>query len=659
MPRKAKTWTPKQGKWMAEAMIEAYKAVTEGRLGVREAAKHYGVPKSTLSRRISKCVESPLPASRPPVFTMDEENQLVRHIKDLESQGFGIGVKAVCRLAFEMAEHAGKKHRFNHVNQSAGYDWYQGFMRRHPDLSLRKPEALSAARASMLNPTTISDHFQKLGDVLDKADLKSRPAQIYNLDETGLSLVHKPSSIVATKGKKTVQSRTSGERGENVTVLICANAQGSTLPPFIIFKGQRINSGLTANAPPGTLFGTSKSGFIDTELFETWFKKLFLPSIPQIRPVLLVLDGHGSHISISTLKLARENSVHMYCLPPHTTNHTQPLDKSVFKSVKTAYNQRCEKFMRENPNCIITRYDFSGLFTDVYHKVFTMANIISGFRSTGIYPFNPLAITPEHLQFSSVETKLTYENNEPTQEEAIISMPVILEVVADVHTNPEVSDPPSTCIQDEAHPTIPSQPQHEAGPEPELMDIDPGPSTSNAISPPTSTLTRENNFSAILKKPLINKVIKSKHTSRVTEARCLTSDEVFNYELAKQTKKDKEAAAKEERKMEREKKKKQREQEKLERQQRQQEKRQNKETSQQKKQKRKDTKNNNETPYVDPENTENYCGHCGGFYTDDDEEDKEDWWQCIECKDWFHESCTGLFGRTNELCAFTCVKCKN
>ena len=41
MARKKKTWTPKQGKWQPDAMAGAYTAVTEGRLGIREAAKLY------------------------------------------------------------------------------------------------------------------------------------------------------------------------------------------------------------------------------------------------------------------------------------------------------------------------------------------------------------------------------------------------------------------------------------------------------------------------------------------------------------------------------------------------------------------------------------------------------------------------------------------
>ena len=126
----------------------------------------------------------------------------------------------------------------------------------------------------MLNPTVINNHFKNLGDLLESTGLGNKPAQIYNADETGFSLVHVPSKILAQKGKKTIQARTSGERGENVTVLICANANGRPLPPFVIFKGQRLNPGLANNAPADTLFAVSKSSFIDAELFKTLFAKI-------------------------------------------------------------------------------------------------------------------------------------------------------------------------------------------------------------------------------------------------------------------------------------------------------------------------------------------------------------------------------------------------
>ena len=41
-----------------------------------------------------------------------------------------------------------------------------------------------------------------------------------------------------------------------------------------------------------------------------------------------------------------------------------------------------------------TQYHFSELFAQAWMKGMTMTNIISGFKTTGIYPFNPQALLP-------------------------------------------------------------------------------------------------------------------------------------------------------------------------------------------------------------------------------------------------------------------------
>ena len=418
MPRRTKDWVSTQGKWNPESMSAAMDAVKNERMGVREAATKFGVPKSTLHRRIQKNITD-MPASRPTVFTVSEEEELHDHVLYMESIGLGLTVDDVCRLAFEMTVEANISNPFNKEKKRAGYDWYVGFRNRHPDISFRQPEALSNARACMLNPTVINTHFQKLGELLRSTKLDDKPSQIYNADETGFSLVHKPTKILAKKGKKTVQARTSGERGENVTALICANAAGRPIPPFIIFKGHRLNPGLTTNAPADTLFGVSNSSFIDAELFETWFERQFLTNLPPARPVLLVMDGHSSHLTLKIIKLAKSNSVHIFCLPPHTTNQTQPLDKAVFKSMKAGHNRLCQKFMRENPGRVITRYDFCQIFKEVYNRELTMENIINGFRATGVYPFNPHAINAEHLQQSAIETQLRVASGDHSQPQEV------------------------------------------------------------------------------------------------------------------------------------------------------------------------------------------------------------------------------------------------
>jgi len=48
--------------------------------------------------------------------------------------------------------------------------------------------------------------------------------------------------------------------------------------------------------------------------------------------VILLLDGYSSHSELGTIELAIEKDV-IFCLPPHTTHRSQPLDSCVFGPV--------------------------------------------------------------------------------------------------------------------------------------------------------------------------------------------------------------------------------------------------------------------------------------------------------------------------------------
>ena len=52
-------------------------------------------------------------------------------------------------------------------------------------------------------------------------NLISKPMQIYNTDETRISVVHKPGKVAAELGHRNVYTLTSAERGKTHTVLTC------------------------------------------------------------------------------------------------------------------------------------------------------------------------------------------------------------------------------------------------------------------------------------------------------------------------------------------------------------------------------------------------------------------------------------------------------
>ena len=125
-------------------------------------------------------------------------------------------------------------HPFNKDNKMAGRDFVAGFLTRHSNVSLRNPEAISINRVYGLNNVSVDKYFENLAKVLDTYNLESQ--QIFNLDESGLSCVHKPNKVLAQKGKRAMSSTTSGERGVTTTIVACCNAVGNYVSPMMIFK---------------------------------------------------------------------------------------------------------------------------------------------------------------------------------------------------------------------------------------------------------------------------------------------------------------------------------------------------------------------------------------------------------------------------------------
>ena len=84
---------------------------------------------------------------RKPVLSRELEDALASRLIDLCERGFGLTAKSVRKFVYQYAVQRGFSHNFNNDKQMAGEDWFQSFMKRHPELSIRKAEGLSRARA--------------------------------------------------------------------------------------------------------------------------------------------------------------------------------------------------------------------------------------------------------------------------------------------------------------------------------------------------------------------------------------------------------------------------------------------------------------------------------------------------------------------------------
>lgn len=64
-------------------------------------------------------------------------------------------------------------------------------MKRHPDLSKTKAEALSLTRASGMNRPDVEKYFQVLLKLLTDNGLIYKPQRVYNMDESGIQVNNK------------------------------------------------------------------------------------------------------------------------------------------------------------------------------------------------------------------------------------------------------------------------------------------------------------------------------------------------------------------------------------------------------------------------------------------------------------------------------------
>ena len=376
----------KRKQWSDEEMVAAVRAVKSG-MGVKRAAEQHGVPLTTLRDRISGRVTHGTKPGPKPYLTQEEEKELGSFLKSCAEVGYGKTRGDVMHIVQRVATDRGV---LKGNKLSSG--WWRRFLERQPYLSLRRGDSTAHVRMDAVNEDTLKHYFSLLNDIMTEFDLHSKPSQIYNVDESGIPFDPRAPNIVTMKGTKKVRYRQSGRKGQ-VTIVGCASASGHAIPPMVIFDAKRLNPAWTEGEFPGTKYGLSDSGWITSDLFEAWLCEHFIQHAVSARPLLLVLDGHSTHYQPQLLRVAKEFDIIILCLPPHTTHEAQPLDCGVFGPLKSHWANVCHSYLQQNPGRVITRFQFSALFSQAWSLAVTPANITAGFRTCGVYPFNPAAIS--------------------------------------------------------------------------------------------------------------------------------------------------------------------------------------------------------------------------------------------------------------------------
>ena len=218
-------------------MERALKAIISEGLSVRCAALQFSVPQSSLGDRVSGRVV-PGTSSGPARYltTAEErtakESEVVQFLTRSAAIGYPKSRKEVMALAQGVLDSKG-------IKKTVSSGWWESFSHRHPHLSLRT--SLVCAQTS--DPEMISRYFDLLELTLEENELRGKPGQIFNMDESGMPLNPKAPKVVAECGSIALAVG-SGDKSQ-VTIVGCVNAAGFCMPPMVIWDRKTLAPELT------------------------------------------------------------------------------------------------------------------------------------------------------------------------------------------------------------------------------------------------------------------------------------------------------------------------------------------------------------------------------------------------------------------------------
>ena len=164
-------------------------------MSIHGAAVKYGVPVQTLHDRVTGVVDPECVTMGPqPILSQEHEARLVNHVKYMASLGYGYTRQEVTDMATDYCIMLNIK---SGTDKPLSLKWFRGFIKRWPELKVVKPRSLEYQRAKSANPENIRKYYEELSGVLDKYGLRDKPHRIYNVDEKGITLNHKPPQVVA------------------------------------------------------------------------------------------------------------------------------------------------------------------------------------------------------------------------------------------------------------------------------------------------------------------------------------------------------------------------------------------------------------------------------------------------------------------------------
>ena len=301
------------------------------------------------------------------------------------------------------------------INGRPGRSWFGAFLKRNPKLAERNAESISRGRGALTEGCIrgwFADAHKFFAENNCEYILMNNTRQ-YNADETGFQLDPKTGRVLAPRGE--VIYTESGGQKEQISVLITTRADGKVMTSCIVYPYKRgVPKAIIDNIPSGFCAARSDSGWMTSAVFYEYVANTFIPELAKQRKleknlsedeelvltdadwVVLWVDGYSSHLTVHTSKVCELNKIILYCFKAHASHVCQPNDVGPFKLLKAKWKSAVAAWRLTHPYEQLTRVSFALLLGKAVENL-NPDSIISGYRATGLYPFDPNAIHYERL----------------------------------------------------------------------------------------------------------------------------------------------------------------------------------------------------------------------------------------------------------------------
>jgi hypothetical protein len=383
-----------------EAALAAIESLEPGEsFSYRKLAEHYGCSHSALSKRHQGVSGSrSTKAENQQALHPQQEQELLQYIKRLTERGLPPSRAMIGRFASDIAK------------KELGKGWVDRYIKRYDvHLISRWATGIDRSRHQADSQSKYSLYFELLRSKLSQYDIE--PCNMYNMDEKGFMLG------VLTRSKRVFSKRLyeegkikahiqDGSR-EWITLLACICADGSRLEPSLIYQSASSSiqdSWLQAFDPDDhqARFASSPSGWTNNNIGLAWLKQVFdrstkLKAGRSYR--LLILDGHGSHLTMDFIEYCDCNQILLAIYPPHSTHTLQPLDVVMFKPLSSAYSSQVAGFIERCQGLTsMSKRDFYPMFIAACEASFKKDTILKAFEATGLSPLEPEVILKQFNQ---------------------------------------------------------------------------------------------------------------------------------------------------------------------------------------------------------------------------------------------------------------------